>query len=339
MRDPRLDRGRLDELISRADSQLELLEDLRVRAAQADTRPRAARRWLRAKRHGGVIFDVDGTLLDTNYLHVVAWWEAFTRTRPRHAAVPTSTGPSGMGSAEDWWIRVLGDPDPSVNAAHSRHIRAVPRPDAPAARGGRPAPYDREARAGRGARDQRQRRRGGPDAGRAGRPLSVLDAVVSSGDVEPGQAATRSIVTKALDESGADPRTDRHGRRHGLGCARRGTRRHRVHRPALRWYRRGAAARPPVPQRRIATPPRCSATFTPAQSASSGRVNAGSLGEKAPGRQPARRAPLRRCGARSRWIGHGRRRASRARSPAGLRKAPPRALLRWSIAGAGRLIQ
>ena len=29
------------------------------------------------KRCGGVIFDVDGTLLDTNYLHVVAWWEAF----------------------------------------------------------------------------------------------------------------------------------------------------------------------------------------------------------------------------------------------------------------------
>jgi hypothetical protein len=32
--DPRLDRGRLDELIARADSQLELLEDLRVRAAR-----------------------------------------------------------------------------------------------------------------------------------------------------------------------------------------------------------------------------------------------------------------------------------------------------------------
>jgi hypothetical protein len=32
--DPRLDRGRLDELIARADSQLGLLEDLRVRAAR-----------------------------------------------------------------------------------------------------------------------------------------------------------------------------------------------------------------------------------------------------------------------------------------------------------------
>ena len=24
----------------------------------------------------GVLFDIDGTLLDTNYLHVVAWWRA-----------------------------------------------------------------------------------------------------------------------------------------------------------------------------------------------------------------------------------------------------------------------
>lgn len=30
------------------------------------------------KRHGGVIFDVDGTLLDTNYLHVVATFDLFT---------------------------------------------------------------------------------------------------------------------------------------------------------------------------------------------------------------------------------------------------------------------
>ena len=28
-------------------------------------------------RRGGAVFDVDGTLLDTNYLHVTAWWDAF----------------------------------------------------------------------------------------------------------------------------------------------------------------------------------------------------------------------------------------------------------------------
>lgn len=27
----------------------------------------------------GVLFDVDGTLVDTNYLHAIAWWQAFRR--------------------------------------------------------------------------------------------------------------------------------------------------------------------------------------------------------------------------------------------------------------------
>ena len=27
----------------------------------------------------GVLFDVDGTLVDTNYLHAVAWWQSFRR--------------------------------------------------------------------------------------------------------------------------------------------------------------------------------------------------------------------------------------------------------------------
>ncbi len=25
------------------------------------------------------LFDVDGTLVDTNYLHTVTWWQAFAR--------------------------------------------------------------------------------------------------------------------------------------------------------------------------------------------------------------------------------------------------------------------
>lgn len=71
-------------------------------------------------RHGGgVIFDVDGTLLDTNYLQVAAWWEAFLergydiRCADIHRAL-------GMGSAE-LIERVIGQPDPSVSDAHSRH--------------------------------------------------------------------------------------------------------------------------------------------------------------------------------------------------------------------------
>ncbi len=31
-------------------------------------------------RISAVLFDVDGTLVDTNYLHVVTWWEVFRHT-------------------------------------------------------------------------------------------------------------------------------------------------------------------------------------------------------------------------------------------------------------------
>ena len=51
------------------------------------------------KRHGGVIFDVDGTLLDTNYLHVVAWWEAFTE-RGHDIRCADVQRAIGRGSAE-----------------------------------------------------------------------------------------------------------------------------------------------------------------------------------------------------------------------------------------------
>jgi hypothetical protein len=32
---------------------------------------------------GGVIFDADGTLLDINYLHVAAWWDASLPAAPQ----------------------------------------------------------------------------------------------------------------------------------------------------------------------------------------------------------------------------------------------------------------
>ena len=70
--------------------------------------------------HGGVIFDVDGTLLDTNYLHVTAWWEAF-RERGHDIRCADVHQALGMGSAE-LVQQVLGRADPSVIAAHSRHF-------------------------------------------------------------------------------------------------------------------------------------------------------------------------------------------------------------------------
>ncbi|REE64645.1 hypothetical protein BX257_7339 [Streptomyces sp. 3212.3] len=34
------------------------------------------------------VFDVDGTLVDTNHLDVVPWWEAFRRAGGRRGAPP-----------------------------------------------------------------------------------------------------------------------------------------------------------------------------------------------------------------------------------------------------------
>ncbi|MFB7456946.1 HAD family hydrolase [Streptomyces sp. NPDC056188] len=68
------------------------------------------------------VFDVDGTLVDTNHLHVTTWWEAFRQAGHRvpmhaiHRAV-------GLGST-DLIAHLLGEDrdkeqDPRLSAAHS----------------------------------------------------------------------------------------------------------------------------------------------------------------------------------------------------------------------------
>ena len=152
------------------------------------------------ERRAGVIFDVDGTLLDTNYLHVVAWWEAF-RERGHDVRCADIHRAIGMGSAE-LIERVLGHPDPSVSVAHSRHY----------------APYLGRIRPLPGAADLlRATARFGLDVVLATSAKSdevdlmldalgagsAVSAVVSSGDVERAKPDP-GIVQKALDESGAD---------------------------------------------------------------------------------------------------------------------------------------
>jgi HAD superfamily hydrolase (TIGR01549 family) len=150
---------------------------------------------------GGVIFDVDGTLLDTNYLQVAAWWEAF-RERGHEIRCADVHRALGMGSAE-LVERVLGRPDPSVSAAHSRHY-------APYLGRIRPLPGAADllrATAGLGldvvlatsAKDDEVDLM--TDALGAG---SVVTTVISSGDVERAKPDP-GIVRKALDESDIDP--------------------------------------------------------------------------------------------------------------------------------------
>jgi HAD superfamily hydrolase (TIGR01509 family) len=69
----------------------------------------------RARR--AVLFDVDGTLVDSSYLHVVAWWEAF-RSQGFDVAMTDIHRRIGMGS--DQLVEALLDkPNDDVVAAHT----------------------------------------------------------------------------------------------------------------------------------------------------------------------------------------------------------------------------
>lgn len=71
----------------------------------------------------GVLFDVDGTLLDTNYLHTLAWWQAF-RDTGHDVAMWTLHRAIGIGS-EELVRRVLGRDDEGTVQAHSRRYEAL----------------------------------------------------------------------------------------------------------------------------------------------------------------------------------------------------------------------
>lgn len=70
---------------------------------------------------GAVLFDVDGTLMDSVYLHTVAWWEAF---RQKGHQVPMASIHRSIGMGSDHLLdRLLGgerdhDEDDALSAAH-----------------------------------------------------------------------------------------------------------------------------------------------------------------------------------------------------------------------------
>ncbi|MGY1711845.1 HAD family hydrolase [Geodermatophilus sp. SYSU D00758] len=75
----------------------------------------------------GVLFDVDGTLLDTNYLHVLAWWQAFRDTGHTDVSMADCHRSIGIASAE-LVGHLLGDDAPGTDEvveAHSRRYEAL----------------------------------------------------------------------------------------------------------------------------------------------------------------------------------------------------------------------
>jgi HAD superfamily hydrolase (TIGR01509 family) len=66
----------------------------------------------------GVLFDVDGTLLDTNYLHVHAWWQAFVDTG--HGPIAMDRIHRAIGIPSDGLVRhLIGTDDDDTVEAHS----------------------------------------------------------------------------------------------------------------------------------------------------------------------------------------------------------------------------
>jgi HAD superfamily hydrolase (TIGR01509 family) len=65
----------------------------------------------------GILFDVDGTLVDTNYLHVVAWWQAF---RAYGHTIEMRRLHETVGQGADRFVEsILGHSDEKVSNAHT----------------------------------------------------------------------------------------------------------------------------------------------------------------------------------------------------------------------------
>src|SRR5258708_7171539 len=73
----------------------------------------------------GVLFDVDGTLLDTNYLHVLAWWQAFCDSGHGPAPMERIHRPLAAGTRADGLDAartvVVGGAGGDVAAARKAH--------------------------------------------------------------------------------------------------------------------------------------------------------------------------------------------------------------------------
>ncbi|HVF04649.1 MAG TPA: HAD family hydrolase [Frankiaceae bacterium] len=150
----------------------------------------------------GVLFDVDGTLVDSNYLHIVAWLRAFRSAGYADVTAAQVHRCVGMGG-ELLLETLVGSVDEAAKKGHSvEYERLWP-----------------ELRPFPGAVDllREVRRRGGAavlatsateeEAGALRKALDcddVITAITSSADVEEAKP-NPDIFRTALDKSGIDP--------------------------------------------------------------------------------------------------------------------------------------
>ena len=155
----------------------------------------------------GVLFDVDGTLVDTTYLHTVAWWEAL---RQYGADIPMAKIHRAIGMGSDKLLdHLLGsardrDRDQETSTAHDvlygawwERLRPLP-----AAAGLLRAVAERGlavvlASSAKEPELKQLRRVLGVD--------DVITAATSSSDAQQSKPAP-DILQAALEQSGVDPR-------------------------------------------------------------------------------------------------------------------------------------
>ncbi|MGX6601082.1 HAD family hydrolase [Micromonosporaceae bacterium Da 78-11] len=154
----------------------------------------------------GVLFDVDGTLVDTTYLHAVSWWEAL---RQHDRDVPMSAVHRGIGMGSDKLLdHLLGadrdrDDDEAMSLAHDvlygawwERLRPLPG-----------AADLLRAVAGRGLAVVLASSAKEPELRRLRRVVDaddVITAATSSSDAEQSKPAS-DILQAALEQSGVDP--------------------------------------------------------------------------------------------------------------------------------------
>ncbi len=148
-----------------------------------------------------VLVDVDGTLVDSNYFHVVAWWRAFQDIGEE---VPMSRIHPMIGMGSDQLVhRLIGRESEEASDAHSRHyepfkdeIKAFPQA----------AEFLREL-ARRGARVLLASSADEKDLERLREAIGADDAIeetVSKGEVEHSKPSP-DIFEAAMKKAGLDP--------------------------------------------------------------------------------------------------------------------------------------
>jgi HAD superfamily hydrolase (TIGR01509 family) len=151
----------------------------------------------------GILFDVDGTLVDTTYLHTVCWWEAL---RQHDHDVPMAAIHRAIGMGSDKLLEHLigSDQDQKITEAHSilyaawwERLRPLPGAAdllrACAARG------LAVVLASSAEESELAKLRRVVDAD------DVITAATSSSDANESKPAP-DILQAALDQSGVDPR-------------------------------------------------------------------------------------------------------------------------------------